>query len=487
MPLAMEYAPPGTATRNLLIQHRDLELRDRTTEFDASWAYYNGTQKSHLKLRDNEPNDNVTLNLVRMATDREVSFLFPEMPELEVGPPESEENEDEKWLREAWELNGGLRFCIDMGMNGSLGGHPFVRLRKPLRPGDPPRLININPRQVTAFWRADDISTVLWYELSWNIGTHQYIIDFINNRAGRPLDTDAYATSFNQLYRGEEMAGHLPVEESPSSRAPSTWSIVQYERPGNDWAEVGRDEWNFPVPPIFDFQHMPNPNSYYGKASTSKSDRELQDSVNLMTSIMARINRFHASPRTIAVGIDRNDITPTAIDHMWAIENSDAKIQNLEMVSQLEAAQGLTLMLYDTYLAQQRTVILRGEVKDFQRVTNTGVRTVFLDQLAKNKLLRDQYGAVIADISFAMQVLAGRNPQKVTVNHRDPLPQDDAESVEIGLAEIEAKTLSRETYAVERGRNWLSEKEKMKTENEDELFNPPIPETGQEEPDLTQN
>jgi hypothetical protein len=430
MPSAMKYLPPTDPTRDDFVAPGRSERQERSTLYNAVRNYYEGNQKKHLRKKENEPDDNVVVNLIKLTVDRTVSHLFPSLPRFELDPDTSEETPDETWIRRAWETNGGVLFLSSLAQNGSFAGHNYVRILPPDIDHPNGRLVNIDPTQIISFWRADDIDKVVWYEQFWKHGDNTYIIDFVNR--------DTF------------------------------WEIIEYENAGGGWKKTATTLWNQAHGPIVDWKHLPNPNRYYGSGEVSSLS--VQDTVNLLYSEMARIVRYHASPKTVAIGVEATEIKPTAIDEMWTIAQENASIINLEMQSELQASQALVTELQEHYLAVSRVVLLRGEVKDFQRVTNTGVRTVFLDMTAKNNLLVASYRDAIRRISQRLALVGLGRVLDPEVIFPDPLPTDRKETIDSLAIERAMKIVSRETASTKAGYHWPTELKKQEKEEENPIF-----------------
>lgn len=430
MPPAMRYVLPSDPKRDDFLAPGRSEREDRTKRYNALRQYYDGVQKAHLKKKDNEPDDNVVVNLIKMSIDRTLSHLFAKLPAFELDPDVSDDTPDEIWLRNAWENNGGILLLSSIGQNGAFSGHNYVRVMEPDMEHPYGRLINLDPTQMLTYWQADDIDKVVWYEQKWVFDGTTYIKDFVN------------------------------LEEQ--------WAIISYEGSGGQYKQVNLQLWDNSLSPVYAWKHLPNPNRYYG--SNEVNSLSVQDTVNLLFSEMARIVRYHASPKTVAIGVQSDDVKPTAIDEMWTVENSEASIINLEMQSELQASQTLVQELQEHFLALQRVVLLRGEVKDFQRVTNTGVRTVFLDMTAKNVLLTASYRIAIRELSKRLALVGLGRVLEPEVIFSDPLPTDRKELVDTYTIESNSGFVSRQTASTALGHHWGTERKKMKQESDDPIF-----------------
>lgn len=427
MPSAMNYIPPNDKERASYIEGMSGEANEyvrRDALAKRSAKYYIGNMKRHLDVKDGEPDDNVVINNYRRAVDRTLAILFPTFPRLEYAPIEEGKTKSETWIEDAWSENDGLAFLIEVAMNGCYTGQCYVKVQPPAKEGSFPRLVNIAPSNVVTYWRAEDPKTVFWHSVKWGDDRTKRLQDFIYD----------------------------PGTE--------TWRIKEYEKSGaSPWTQTGEDiEWDYKYGPIISWSHLPFPNSYYGLPEVL--NYHLIDSVNLVMSENMRINRYHASPKTVAIGIDPDEIQATSIDGLWTIAENDAQIMNLEMSAAApQFSMGLADRLEKSFMSEQRVVILEGGVKDFQRVTNPGIRTVFMEMIAKNSILRWNYGQAIIHISAAMSYAAGNKYGAPDIIWPDPLPRDDKELAEIAKMElVDMKIASHATVGAKRGYNVKVEK-----------------------------
>ena len=442
MPVAIKYAEPQDQSREQELAGFNSERQQRTRAYNKAMDYYLGKQKRILERKDGEPDDNVILNLIQLTADRTVNFIFPSMPKFELDTNNTDTNPQEEWISQAFEHNGGLNTLQKMALIGFLGGHVYIRVK-------PPRYDDVNdtyakfflldPSQMITYWKADDIEYVLWHEQRFKIGEDEFIIDFVNNG--------------------------------------DSWEIIEYAKTSNSntWEKTNKgSKWNHKEGPIVHWQHLPLPSSFYGL--NEARDLELQDTLNLIVGEMARIVRYHSTPRTVIFGVAGEEVQETGIDKMWSVDNTDARIENLEMQSELVPARELALYLQDTYLAMRRVVILRGEVKDFQRVTNTGVRTVFMDMLAKRNILIRQYSKGLQTLAHIMQLVSSQDTSVLPViTNIDPLPLDEREAVEVGALKVQNFLTSRETVNADLDQVWSNESMKMQKEAELNFLAPKMP------------
>ncbi|MCS6872685.1 MAG: phage portal protein [Anaerolineae bacterium] len=418
MPPALAYAPNDAALRDAA----ESELRARRAAYQRACDYYNGLHRRHLRSQGEESDDNVVINLIRQAIDRTVSLLVPRFPTLDL-PTLPERNAA---LAQLWEKNGAARFLAKLAKLGCLSGHVFARVLPPSAPEAAPRLIALNPANVIAFWRADDYEDVLWYELHWSHGRANYRQEVV--------------------------------------RADDAWLIHTWQDDSSGWRRVETAVWAYPLPPIVAWQHQSAPSAFYGQPEISNF--ALNDRVNRLMSDVARILRYHAAPRTVGIGFEARDLTPTAINTLWTIPKADAKVFNLEMHSDLASSMNAVEFLTRAFLAEQRVVVLDGTVADWQRITNLGIRALYMDAIFKIEELRRNYEVGLTQLSQVMRMVTDEPDfiAPVRVTWADPLPTSAAETVEVLARELSLGILSRETAARERGRDWMTESARIAAE-----------------------
>jgi hypothetical protein len=418
MPAANEYRPDDRAVR----EAAESELRQRREGHAAAWRYYEGKHRRQMLTRPGEPDDNVVVNLTRQAVDRLTAFLVPAFPGLELD--RLHETESERWLRNAWQMTGGARLLAKLVKNGCMDGHVFVRVQ----PGDPyPRLVTLNPANVLVFWQADDHEQILWYELHWSVGRADFRQDIV--------------------------------------RQEQAWLIRDWRREIGPWELTGEHIWPYALGPLIDWPHDPGPDRYYGSGETG--NLALNDRVNKVASDISRILRYHASPRTVGTGFEAEDVTATSIDNLWTIADPDARVFNLEMTGDLQSSMGFLDFCTRAFMAERRVVVPKAEFTDLRHVTNLGIRALFMDQITRTVELQRSYEVGIVGISQRLLMLHGQAGQElVKVIWPDPLPTDTAETVGVLERERALGIVSRETAAIERGRDWALEQARMQTEGE---------------------
>lgn len=423
MPAALRYDPEDKELRT----EAEKELASRRAACALAWNYYEGRHRPQLKVKPGKPDDNVVINQWKQGKDREITFLFPKMPGFELDENSDMDSPDEQWLRGAWDFNKGKKMLRRLARYGGMTGHIFARVMPADKPDGYPRLIALNPANVLVFWRADDYEQRLWYEIHYAMGGTRYRQDIVQAEGG--------------------------------------WRVIDYKlkvtgvinADGPTWVEAGETAWEFERGPIVDWQHIDRPGEFYGDNEASLLP--LQDKVNKVASDTGKILRYYASPKTvIQADMEPGKIVETAIEDAWLLPR-DSEVKNIEMKSDLASSVAFGQMLIDAMKAEQRVVVLTGSAADFQRVTNLGVQTVFIDQLAKTDELWEQYEPGIADVCKTMLCVGKRAwDRQIKVTRSSPLPTDPKETMDVQKDELDLELVSKETIMRERGRNAQQER-----------------------------
>lgn len=474
MPSAVEYVAPTSPQRNQWTQSIIQEAQIRRRNYRTAVDYYAGKQKRQVDLpEDGRYDDNTTINLVQMTADRTVSFLFPAMPEVIIDAASAEDTPEEEYIKKFFKYNGGLKSFSKLALRGFLAGHTYLRVKPPRFPGQYPVMTVLDPTQVSVYWAADDIADVLWYEFRYYVADIAYVEDVV--RTG-PEEWTIY--TYKETNRNNAM-NFSPYATSHGEAY--SWYLDRLAF-GDNFELVSTALHSSAIPPIIDIPHLPHPDDFYGLSEFTQ--KSLQDAINHLSTVRSKIVRENAEPVDVLTGAGSDEVQMGG--GVVAIENAAARVTRLEMKGDLVGITSTIDKLIETYLAIARVVLLKGEAKDLQRVTNASVRTLFLDALSKNELLRSSYGEGIekvAKLALEMGWVAGlldANPAELetTVRFATPLPVDDTEVANINALGIAGGYMSKRTAAQRLDLDWMFELEAMETEAENEVLNPPVEEPG---------
>ena len=280
------------------------EHMERRARFDLRWQYFRGNHAQAFKPTADGVNDNVTENHIKVIVNTTVNFLFGKLPSFEIDSDVKDQTPGEKFLNTVWSKRGGwnpAQFLQELAQNGSVCGTAFVRIYPPVdsaTKAEGYRLENVDPSLVEIITNPNRVSDVLGYHIIWQSGEIWY-----RHRIER-TDSD-------------------------------TWSIIEERSAkGGDWVVDEEIEWPYDFPPMYHCKNLPLANSAWGMSDAE--DADLNDAVNQISGNIRRVIRFHAHPKTIATGMNASELQTTSVDNFWTIPNTDARVTNLEMQSDLE-------------------------------------------------------------------------------------------------------------------------------------------------------
>jgi len=471
MPSAIEYIPPTHVDRNIFGTDVFNERQRRRTAYRKAIAYYEGDQEDQLVIPRDTIDHNVVINMVKVTADRTSTFLFPEMPRFEIDPESIQPTDEERYLTQFFEANGGLAKLVKLALRGFLAGHVFCRVKpapEGLRDAQFPRFIVLDPSFVTVFWKADDAADVLWYELRYIVGNTVRVQDFVYIE-----ETNSWKIFTYEGHVGQDS----PLNDIPTPHGEPDNSILldDLKFHADVFKLISTADHTSPIAPIIDFAHLPHPDDYFGMSEANQIS--LQDNINRIASEINRIVSENADRVDVILGADVDEVKDKG--GILVVGNPGAKAQRFELRSDLPGIKGILERLMETYLAVARVVLLKGEAKDLQRVTNASVRTLFLDALAKNSILQSSYGLgikAVAELALMMgfeakHELIKSNPSELDVRvvFSEALPTDMTEVANINAIMVNMGARSLRTASTEIGDVWNFEQAAMSAEHELEM------------------
>lgn len=375
----------------------------RATLFKTYWNYYRGRHRKNLKIKPNEPDDNVTLNYSRKIVNQGVNFLFGKPVTFHIDEDVEGRTPEEAILDSAWAddpLNdfSMVDFLQECAMYGAMTGTPFIRLY----PADSPHgragkasFVNIDPSMVDVITSADDKRHVNEYHIIWKSSDV-----WLRDRFVKVTD--------------------------------ESWEIAreEYGRAGEWRTTEDVVTWDYSWSPIFHCQNLKNPLDFWGISDLE--DADLNDAVNFTASNNGRIIRFHAHPKTVLLGADAKQIQLTAADGLWAIPNAEAKVNNLEMQSDLNASREHQRMLTGAFHQVSDVPMLDEITTQVGALSGFALQILYGALLGKTESKRRRYGGMLSRLNNAVLQLEGAEIDGVVTNKWDnPLPSSDKEKAEL--------------------------------------------------------
>lgn len=391
------------------------------------WKYYEGYHKKHLKVKENQPDDNVTVNLSRRVINKGVSFLFgkPLRWELQEGGDKTPEEEmlDILWGKEAERM----AFLQGVALNGGVTGMAYLQFAT-RADGQSMRLVNLDPCIVFPRWNPQDVEDVLAYELRY--------------------------------MAGDDVMRTIHSKEETGLRW-QTWE-EKYVR-GRWQMEGGMVAWPWSFPMILQCQNLPKPNSFYGYSDLE--DADLNDAINATASNINRTTRLFSHPILLGKKIKRENFID--LSQMILTDNSDADAKILEAGRDLTSSEN-----YGRYLGTKYAEITNVPENDPERMalgaqSGFALKVLFGDLLGKTEVKRNLYGNMIVEACqrylLMLDVLDNNEP---TLHWADPLPADEITAIAKDKFELEAGLASKQTVASRRGLDWETEQKRMAEERQ---------------------
>ena len=217
----------------------DLERQRKMRE---AWKAYHGEFQRPLKIRENQPDDNVISNRCEPIVNKGVSFLFGQV--LKIEAPNGDEN-IQAFIDGLWgDDDDKMTLLSNAATNGGVCGQVFFKLIPAQGRMKYPRIVVMDPMLVRIVTAPDDVSLILAFIIEYPIANDLQMRQII-----ACIDPDGLSLLTGDYDRDDY------------------WTITNYVRKGmaGDWSQVGDQVvWDYPFPPIFCCQNLPNPNEAWG-------------------------------------------------------------------------------------------------------------------------------------------------------------------------------------------------------------------------------
>ena len=433
----------------------DTTLRERYDRNALLRNYYRGIQRSQLKVRQGQADDNLVLNYVGLVIERGISMLLGEGVEFDMGG-EEEEDPRQQYIDDVWLAN---KRDILLHKTAQYGGNLGTCYMKILPEGIESRteenklvhrLVPLDPLLMEIVTSAEDIDQVLKYVMRYNIIGPQ------GEEIGRKEETVQ-----NFLAVEEEGADGPQIVGFENNG----WTITNYQvgRNGN-WEEMSSELWSYEFPPILHWQNLPLAGNAYGMPDI-ESVIDLQDRINFIASNISKIIRYHAHPKTWARGTMVHEKLSWGADEIIKFSGENALLQNLEMQSDLSESRSYLLNLRQSLFDITRTVDVTSLADKLGALTNFGLRALFYDSLAKLNTKRELYGEALKELNHRLLVIGDLSPvDGGKVIWPDTLPTSETEDVAGLQFDLDVGIVSKQTAARDRGYDWDTEQARIEEE-----------------------
>jgi len=420
------------------------EEKARRAVIEAARKYYDGNHIKPLTVRPGEPDDNVLVNLCRSLIDDSVSWLFgnPETGVLRFETQDGESEEVGTILEEVYEASGGFNFFKRLGTRGSVSGHAFIKI-SPQDDGTP-KLTVLDPMLVSVRTDPADTDRVIAYKIEW-----------------RRQETDPRSRR-RETYIYRQMV--VEVNE-----AEGAWVVGDFkckDRAKRQWFMVEAWAWPWRWSPIVDAPNIQAGWGYYG-ISDLEDAAGINDALNFLSSNTMRILKLHAHPKTIGTGMAVEELQETAVDSFWVVPNPEAKINNLEMQSDLQSSLQFLEFLKTAFWTIGRGMDPAIYKDKIGQVTNFALRVLAIRSLHKAGDKRLTYGKLLRTANEHILEMTGSQIVDTAIQWPEPLPEDPNEEMVRLEKEVALEITSRETAAQEIGRSWDVERKRIEAEKKE--------------------
>src|SRR5258706_1938883 len=134
----------------------------RRQQIAAAWDAYYGKFTPPLR-RVRGADDNVFVNRCRGIVDVGTDFLFGKDLSLEL--PQKAKKSAQAFLDAVWAANKAMSKLQDLGTNGGVAGHAFIRT---VQANPYPRLVVMDPSTVTMVTDPNDADSVTGFIVDWD-------------------------------------------------------------------------------------------------------------------------------------------------------------------------------------------------------------------------------------------------------------------------------------------------------------------------------
>ncbi len=417
-----QYTPNDTTVNAMA----DKERVERQKYIALRWRYYDGDHDKPLKYRPGDKDPNILLNLCGRAVDKSVEFVgLPKCFELEGQDVKQDmaDTEDDNPMEQALELLYKETQCEipEVILSGLIAGHSFVKLY--FDADDLAAMTLLDPQYVTIFWDAMNVKQLLFYRLQWKQGDTAYMQDIVPSWLIEP--------SHDQTLTVKPVANFWMIYDYKQSQGRSTWEKLREQK------------HEFAFAPLVEWAYKRRPHTYYG-TSFLHNAINLNNGVNFVASNTGRIIEHHGHPKTFVFGAEIE--AENAVGGIWDNLPTDARVETLELQSDLASSMRFFETLKSEFFATQRVIDLSTVQDKLGQITNFGVRMLFSDMLEMTNGLRTAVGGGFSEVYRRLMLMDGHNIiGKIEAEWSDQLPKNRLEVLQAATLEKNLGTTSQET------------------------------------------
>jgi hypothetical protein len=423
----MNAATPLDAFTEHYAQLVEADEKDRRDRFVRAWASYQGEAPKPLRLTPDGFDDNVRINYARLVVDKGVSFLG--VPTAQIDADTSKRSATEDYASEVWKNSGGPLGFSRLAVNGGVCGHTFAKII----PAEPtPRVVVLDPQNVTMKWRADDHEAVYEFRITW---------------------TEWDAERRKMIGRRQR---HVENEGGES------WEVIEERSPevGDRWVEFSRETWRYPFSQIVHGQNLPAPNQVWGRSDLENDVLDLIEAIEFSVSNVNRILRFQAHGLWYTDAEGGLETLNRSIGRIVRFPKG-TKIDKLEMDSDLSSSMEFLRHLRQSLAEVTRVPeVATGKVESIGNLAGVALQILYQPLLELTETKRDTYGEVYSEATRRALIVGGKPDAEVTPSWPEMLPADTQTLIDDQTLGI----VSKRTLAEKRGYDYDVEAARIEEE-----------------------
>lgn len=431
----------------------DTGWKKRISRMSTYQDYYDGNHRKTLKTRENQADDNISINLMGLVVERSISLLIGNGIDFDFGDGKDEIKDE---IDSVFEANKSNILLHKLAQFASINGTGYAKLQ-PEGLQHPEnneayitRIIPLNPIYMTIETEPDDIDDVRAYIMRWNT----------NMNGKETARKEVTEKNWGEGETGEEIT---VIKQNG-------WKISNYYANADTqgkWMLMDEILWDYDFPPIIHWQNLPNAADVYG-TSDLKDIINLNDRLNFIASNISKIIRYHGHPKTWGRGKGFGATASWGADEIVMLQGDSGMLQNLEMTSDLVSSQQFFSNIRQLIFDISRTVDITSISDKVGALTNFGLRVLFFDSIAKLNTKQKLIGEAIREIIRRILVISGNEPINCKVVFPATLPIDETEQTEVFVKQQGMGIVSKETVSEKSGYEWTDEQKRMESEQSSE-------------------
>lgn len=318
------------------------------------------------------PDFNVILNEIGPIVDTGLEFLFGGAFTVTVDPSTKRAADAQKFLDATWgDEDDMMTLWGEIGQNGSIGGHTFVKVQPPDGDDDGAELEPQDPEYMSVVTDPHNKRKALGFQIRYTLGSG--------------MDATSYC---QYIFR----------EDTKSQQ----WTIQDFQSKGptsEAWQLVDQTDWPYPYCPIQDCQNLTETKEYWGKSDATPDLIGLNKALNLNASNINKIGWHQGFPWAWASGF-AGKIEPEP-GKLVKLPNAQARMGVLNVEANLqELLAHMAELRANVDQVSGVPGLATGRVAELPRGQISGIAIEMLYQrlVAKTIKKRRLYGRLIRDI-----------------------------------------------------------------------------------------